>query len=343
MHHRLAAALAQGIATTALGIATMAAVAGKPADSTLYWSEISSQFVNPPPAYIKAGTGLGGLAPDLQAPVSGAANLRGPNGLEYVDGRLWWPDQQLGVIGSVDPNGGAVRKINAAGVYDMDVQGGKLYWSANNSGQIFVINNLAAPSPLSTVLMSGLNRPFAVDATAQYLYWSEVVGAPRLMRAGLDGSNATQLLSNVVSYDFEVTSQYIYLTTTDGQVLRTALDGSDRTVLATGLGFLNGIDVTDNAIYVSSLSSAYDGGGFTATGGGQVMAMGLDGSQRSVLYTAATGYVDPNQPWRADAVRGVAFVTSPVPEPATWALWGVGAAWLLSTGRRRLRTGNAPR
>ena len=41
--------------------------------------------------------------------ISGAANIKGPNGLEYGEGFLWWPDQQLNVISKAKPDGSAVQ------------------------------------------------------------------------------------------------------------------------------------------------------------------------------------------------------------------------------------------
>ena len=37
--------------------------------------------------------------------VSGTANILGPNGLESANGLLYWPDQQLGAVKQVNPDG----------------------------------------------------------------------------------------------------------------------------------------------------------------------------------------------------------------------------------------------
>lgn len=252
--------------------------------------------------------------------VSGASNIKGPNGVEIIDGRVWWLDQQLGRIQSVLPDGSDLKSYDATpsyNPYDLDVSGSNLYWTHNGGGTINVID-MAAPSPASSVLMNGLNSPFAVDVADNFIYWSEVAGHDRLRRSAMDGSGAVTLVSNVQSYDFEVTSQYIYMTTTFGSVLRTNLDGTGSTTLASSLGFLNGIDVTDDLIYVSGLS-------------GNIHSLGLLGENVSPLYSS-------NQ------IRGVAYLPAAlpaapaaVPEPSTLALVALGLIGVPGFARRRNR------
>ncbi len=103
--------------------------------------------------------------------------------------------------------------------------------------------------------LTEVTSPFAIDVTAAGLLEPGrfVERSNRIMRANLDGSNITTLLTGIKSYDFEVVGSQIYYTTTDGFVKRSNLDGSGLATLASGLGFLNGIDVTGDSIYVSAL------------------------------------------------------------------------------------------
>lgn len=305
-------------------LATTGALANTlpPAGTTLYWSETAPQtrpFV-PGASFIMSGAGLGGAAPVVQSLVSGTANIRGPNGLEAPDGQLWWPDQQLGQLSTSEPNGSGLSGFGVGNPYDLDIEAGTLYWSALNSNSLYKVTDPYGAAPVSELLLSGLSNPSAVDAAGGFLYWSEVAGTDRLRRSNLDGSNAVTLLTGIQSYDFEVTSQYIYLSTTFGEVVRSNLDGSGRISLASNIGFLNGIDVEGDAIYLSSLF-------------GQLYAMDLNGQNLSTLYTAPVG----------SQLRGiVALAALPVPEPASGVLLlaglGLGAARL-----RRRAVGAGPR
>jgi hypothetical protein len=303
------------IVATALLLAAAAphAATTPPPGTTVFWSEQGPQPGpgQAGPSSIQAGTGLGGPAAAVQGIVSGSANIRGPNGVEAIDDRLWWPDQQLGRISSAAPDGSGLRSFATGNTYDLDIEAGTLYWTALNSNSLFVVADPNAATPTSSVLLSGLSNPFAVDAAGGFLYWSEVAGTDRLRRSNLDGSNPVTLVTGIQSYDFEVTGGFIYLSTTFGEVVRTNLDGSGRVTLASGLGFLNGIDVDGNTIYVSSLF-------------GSIQAMGLNGQDVTTLVSSSVGA----------QYRGVAVVSS-VPEPGMAALWLAGLGVLGGMQARR--------
>jgi len=80
------------------------------------------------------------------------------------------------------------------------------------------------------------------------------------------------------------------LTTTDGFVKRANLDGTGLTTLASGLGFLSGIDVTADNVYVSALSAPFTTPqGNPATGAGRILSMGLEGtSVQEVIRVSRT-------------------------------------------------------
>lgn len=315
----------------ALTVSSFSAVA---ADS-LVWSETYQQFL---PRFanissINTGSSLAGSP--TSALVTSTSQVKGPNGVEFVAGRIWWPDQQLGVIGSVKADGSDFQALFTSRTpYDLDVHGTKLYWTSQQTNQIYTVD-LSQSNPVSTLLLgSGLASPFAIDATAGGLYWSQVGSSNRLMRSNLDGTSVQTLLTGITSYDFEVVGNYIYLSTTDGFVKRSNLDGGDLVTLASGLGFMNGIDVTDDAIYVSVLEGVTTLPSGTQTlGAGRILGMALNGSSVTEIHRAPELY-DPNLPFSPSKVRGVAVLTA-VPEVESYALMLAGLGVIGAAVRRR--------
>lgn len=328
------------LSVNALGAVVLAIVAGAASAETLVWSETTG-FSNTPS--ISTATPPGATTPL----VTDQTQVKGPNGVEFLGGRLWWPNQQkipisngfvvnnLWSIGTSLPDGSDVQVISTGGFqpYDLDLQGNLVYWTDHNSNVIRRFDMTTARRTSSNFL-TDLTSPFAIDVTADAVYWSQVGTSNRIMRADLDGTNVTTLLTGFTSYDFEVVGSRIYYTTTGGAVLRSGLDGSDLTTLATGLGFLNGIDVTDQAIYVSALQGVFEGPGFTTLGAGRISRLNLDGSNATVVHIAQQAFTS-GVPFDPSLVRGVAVLTAPVPEPGTYALLLAGLALVSGVARRR--------
>lgn len=312
----------------ALSFSTLATAADQ-----VVWSETFQSF----PSFalvgsIKTAQVPGGTSSTL---TNDPTRVKGPNGVEFAGGRLWWPDQQLGRVASVLPDGTGYKAYNISGAYDVDVQGGMLYVTRQNSGDILRLD-LSLSFPPADVFSSGLSSPFAIDVTSDSVYWSQVGASNRLMRSNHDGSNVQTLLTGLSSYDFEVTQSFIYLTTTDGFVKRANLDGSGLTTLASGLGFLNGIDVTADSIYVSALQAPFTTPqGNTTLGAGRIVRMALDGSSALEVIRGQQDF-DPNLPFSPSQVRGVAVLAVPEPEPYAMVMAGLGLLGVVALRRKRL-------
>ena len=223
--------------------------------------------------------------------VSGNDVILGPNGLEYFHGVLYWPDQQLGAVKQVNPDGTGLRTFaEAQNPYDVFADGQAVYWTSQESN--YIDTTLLDGSGYQRLLASpGVNRPFAIARTEAHLYWSQVTGSGNIVRSDPNGANPISLIPNAYVYDFQVTANYIYYADNNfpGGIRRANLDGSNGITLVPGGALFNGICVTDDAIYWSAFLDA-DGGG--------IRRSGLDGSNPVNLYNAPSG----------TSVRGVVVI-----------------------------------
>ncbi len=218
--------------------------------------------------------------------VSGIANVKGPNGLETANGLLYWPDQQLNAVKQANPDGtGVATFASASNPYDVFGTATQIYWTSLTG------NYLDTQLPNGTGYQSILGNPniaspFAVEVTSSNLYWSRVAGSGDIYRSDLNGANAAVLIPKVYVYDFQVTSNYIYYADNNfpSAIRRANLDGSGITPLVTdppyGIGLINGLCVTSDALYWSE---------YIPGGGGGIHRANLNGTGRTKPYTAPSG------------------------------------------------------
>ncbi|HRI15790.1 MAG TPA: DUF5050 domain-containing protein [Verrucomicrobiota bacterium] len=232
--------------------------------------------------------------------VSGSDEIRGPNGLEYFNGVLYWPDQQLNAVRQVKPDGSDAKTfVDALNPYDVFATSERGFWSSQDRG--YIDTQLLGGTDYQRLFDSSIvTRPYAIDVTASHVYWSEVSGSGKIRRSDLDGANVITLIPNVFVYDLQVTPDFIYFADNNfpGGIKRANLDGSQITPLVSTGALYNGLHVTADALYWSAFLDG-DGGG--------VRRANLDGTNPVNLYNSPAG----------TSVRGIVALPDvpTVPEP----------------------------
>lgn len=213
---------------------------------------------------------------------TGASNIRGPNGLEAINGVLYWPDQQLGEIRMVNPDGTGIAAFSSANnPYDVFGTSQQVYWTSQTGS--YIDTQLLDGNGYQRILgSSSVTSPFAIEVTASHIYWSQVNGSGSIRRSDLSGGNIVTLIPNAFVYDFQVTANYIYFADNNypSAIKRANLDGTGIVTLLADGGFYNGICVTEDALYWSAFQDAAGSG---------IRRMNLDGSNPVNLYNAPAG------------------------------------------------------
>jgi len=289
------------------------------ADTQIFWTQTGpGGFKSFGPAYVMSAN-LDGT--NISQLVSDPTKVKGPNGLEFGAGDLYWPDQQLHHVFHAEIDGSLPAATpNTDSAYDVSVANGKVYW-VNGAGNKLKSVNLDGSGQVD--VLTGLSFPVAVQATTQYLYWADFT-TKKLRRSDLDGGNAIDLITATVGlypYDFEVTDSYIYYfgknASNEGGLWRADLDGGNQQELYTNNVFQKGLDVTSDAIYWT-----------TGNGNGLPVIARLDLASltRTDVITGAAGV----------SFHGVVVENvSAVPEPETYALMLLGLGLVGLVARHR--------
>jgi DNA-binding beta-propeller fold protein YncE len=127
----------------------------------------------------------------------------------------------------------------------------------------------------------GYISALAVDSTHRKVYWSDFNGN-RVMRADLDGSNPTQVLSGIDSpsgIGLDVPNGKVYVITYNNtQIVRFNFDGTNLETIASALGGQGvgmAVDSSGGKVYYS-------------TRGNSIYVANLDGSNATTLVTNPT-------------------------------------------------------
>lgn len=245
------------------------------AEIAIFWTE--TRFDS---AFVMRATADGSTP---HAIVSGNGVIQGPNGLEYGNGYLFWPDQQLNVISRARPDGSEAGAFAVAtNAYDVVVGSERVYWSSL-TGHRIDSTKLDGTDP--QVYSKRLQPPFAVELAGTNLFWSVVLAnasAGSVQHAATAGGGAGAAAFNCVVYDMQLVGSILYygdnLTPGGIKKIDTSKEpdttGADVTTILP-VPFLNGLCVTQDAIYWSDLESIH--------------RAGLNGENPVTLYTAPAG------------------------------------------------------
>lgn len=233
----------------------------------LFWTE-----TRPEGGFVVRSNADGSNPTDI---VSGAANIKGPNGLEYGEGFLWWPDQQLNVISKAKPDGSAVQVFTSVNnPYDVFVSPERVYWTSDTTTLRFIDSAKLDGTDVTRVVPSrNLISPFAVAVTAGNIYWSQVNGGGSIKVSALKGPPISGFINTVLAYDFQIFGNSIYFgdNSAPASIKRADLNGNNITTLLP-VKFLHGLCVTQDSIYWADL--------------GAINRAGLNGENPAVLYPA---------------------------------------------------------
>ena len=253
---------------------------------------------------------------------------------------------------------------------DLDVPGGKMYWS--EAGLLGIRRaNLDGTGPAETVV-PGQNGiavdDVAVDVSAGKMYWTScqspiVAGGGRIQRASLDGSGVEDLvtvnLMNPVGIALDLQQGKVYWTDLEGyhdgtgKIQRSDLDGSSVETLIAGIDEANGlaVDAVGGKIYWPELTTGkiqranLDGSGIEdlVVGLNTPTTIGLDLLGGKMYWTDSADVGQLNRIERANldgsdrevvVSGGFPWGIAVVPEPSTALLLVAGISALL---RRRGR------
>jgi hypothetical protein len=166
------------------------------------------------------GPGIGGAIDRIGTDGTGeqrlhlSENLHFPADIAFdpAGGLLYWITAGVGAVRSMLPNGTGFESFSVSGNsfsgsgIDGDFEEGILFYSDFGSGNPGAIYTSALDgSGLGTVNIAGLSNPtnLAVDPVNDHLYFSELIGdaadeTSRIRRTDYDGSNSTVIVSGLL-------------------------------------------------------------------------------------------------------------------------------------------------
>jgi len=120
--------------TLAAVLSISASIVSASAQTKIYWTETRFEAGLVSGSFLMSADADGSNAKEM---VSGSAKVLGPNGLEYGNGTLFWPDQQLNIVSKSNPDGTAANMfVGASNPYDVFVGTDRVYWTSQTGNYI---------------------------------------------------------------------------------------------------------------------------------------------------------------------------------------------------------------
>lgn len=218
-----------------------------------------------------------------------------PVGVAADSRHIYWADYGGELICEANPDGSDATEIasavpSAAGVA---VDTSHAYWTENLSFGSIRAASLDKPGETAHTLVYPQHFPYAMAVDSRHIYWTNVFDGT-LMRANLDGSDVTELVSRDAGGGVAVSDSHLYWTDSldpGGAIMRSDLDGGDVTTLVKDQPGPLGIAVHGRHLYWTNTNSgtatragAADGTIRQANGtGGTIMRANLNGSDVTTL------------------------------------------------------------
>jgi|GEM_PF-4685499 len=207
---------------------------------------------------------------NVQAIVTqGAADITIPRGIavNVQAKKIYWTDNGLRELLSANYDGSGVAVLDTGldspGFAAFDSSNQKIYWADNGSSakkiQCCDLNGTNVHE-----VVTGLNQLWgiAVDEHAGTLYWIDS-GIEKIQKASLSGTLPaakvdviTNLTGSQRGLTIDEKTNYMYWSSTNGEIMKAKLDGTVMAVVDSGINYPQGITLIDSLLTVSGVRDA---------------------------------------------------------------------------------------